>query len=108
MTGRATALSADVTKRVQRRAHPRKYANFVGIVLLGGYAIPCSIVNLSISGACVKLHKSIGLPRKLTTLTGAHFGRISAEVVWRNGMDVSLKFGSKLAPGMPQDLGSQL
>jgi hypothetical protein len=102
MTGRATALSAGVTKRVQRRAHPRKNANFIGIVMLGGYAIPCSIVNLSISGAYVRLHKPIDLPRKLATLTCAHFGRTSAEVVWQNGMDVTLKFGSTLAPGRPK------
>jgi hypothetical protein len=86
-------LSADVAKRVdERRAHPRRKVNFVATVMLGCDAIPCYIVNLSKSGACVRLFKQIKLPRDFTTLTCARFGQIAAKVVWQNGAEVGLKF----------------
>ena len=85
-------MSANAAKHTELRAHARKKACLAGIVMLGGYAIPCTIVNLSKSGACVTLHKSIRLPRRLTRLTCARFGRVSAEVVWQNGAYVGLKF----------------
>ena len=85
-------MDAEANKRVERRTHQRRNVNFVGIVMLGADAIPCHITNLSKSGACVRLHKSIRLPRGHTRLTCARFGRVSAEVVWQNGAYVGLKF----------------
>ena len=96
-------MSTDGAERRELRVHARKKACLAGIVMLGGYAIPCTIVNLSKFGARVTLHKSITLPRRRTRLTCARFGRIAAEVVWQNGMDVGLKFAPTPATGNRQN-----
>lgn len=103
-TSGATPLSTNASRRVERRAQPRKKTNFIATVMLGSDAIPCYIVNLSKSGACVRLFKLVRLPRGLTRLTCARFGRIGAEIVWQSGMDVGLKFIPTPAHTIPPEL----
>jgi hypothetical protein len=92
----AMSSSTQANPNVERRAQPRRPANFIATVTLGSDALPCYVVNLSKAGAMVRLFKPIRLPRGFTFLTCARFGRIRAELVWQIGAEIGFKFP---APG---------
>ena len=69
----------------------------VGTVNYGRMLIPCILMNLSRSGAQIRLlDNDDALPREPVTLEVRSIGLMSVNVVWQKGAFAGLKFAAEI------------
>ena len=81
----------------ERRRHRRHAIRAVGTVNYGRMLIPCILMNLSRSGAQIRLlDNDDALPREPVTLEVRSIGLMSVNVVWQKGAFAGLKFAAEI------------
>lgn len=76
---------------IERRRHPRKAVCLEGRLQTGRLWHDCSIVNISPGGAKLSVAKPVGRARMVRLEIG-RFGKFGAEIVWRTGSELGLRF----------------
>lgn len=74
-----------------RRLEPRSPANSRGVVVAPGLELACLIVDLSASGARLRLDRNLALPKRITLVDIATATAVEAEVVWRKNQEAGIK-----------------
>ncbi|MBW8304382.1 MAG: PilZ domain-containing protein [Brevundimonas sp.] len=74
-----------------RRLEPRSPANARGVVVAPGLELACLIVDLSNSGARLRLDRNLALPGRIVIVDIAQATAVEAEVVWRKGQEAGVK-----------------
>lgn len=75
----------------ERRQYPRAKVLWTGSLDHGGRTSDCVLLNIGARGAMARAVEV--LPQKgAVTLRSFHFGRLSAEIVWREGNAFGLRF----------------
>lgn len=89
--------SKDDQRGSERRRHRRHAIRAVGTVNYGRMLIPCILMNLSRSGAQIRLlDNDNALPREPVTLEVRSIGLMSVNVVWQKGAFAGLKFAAEI------------
>ena len=93
----------DDTRGSERRRHRRHAIRAVGTINYGRMLIPCILMNLSRSGAQIRLlDNEDKLPRDLVTLEVRSIGLMSVNVVWQRGAFAGLKFAAEIEVRPPE------
>ncbi len=74
-----------------RRLEPRSPARARGVVVAPGLELPCLIVDLSNTGARLRLDRNLALPNRILLVDMAGATAVEAEVVWRKGQEAGVK-----------------
>lgn len=74
-----------------RRLEPRSTANSRGLVVASGLEMACLILDLSGSGARLRLDRNLALPDRVVIIDIAQATAVEAEVVWRKGQEAGVK-----------------
>lgn len=74
-----------------RRLEPRSPANARGVVVAPGLELGCLIVDLSNSGARLRLDRQLALPDRVVIIDIAQATAVEAQVVWRKGQEAGVK-----------------
>jgi hypothetical protein len=86
----------------ERRRHRRHAIRAVGTINHGRMLIPCILMNLSRSGAQIRLlDNEHALPREVVMLDVRGIGLLSVNVVWQKGAFAGLKFAAEIALDPP-------
>jgi hypothetical protein len=94
--------STDEQRGSERRRHRRHAIRAVGTINYGRARIPCILMNLSRSGAQIRLlDGDDALPRGLVTLEVRSIGLMSVNVVWQKGAFAGLKFAAEIELNPP-------
>lgn len=81
----------------ERRRHRRHAIRAVGTVNYGRMLIPCILMDLSRSGAQIRLiDNETSLPREPVTLEVRSIGLVTVNVVWQKGAFAGLKFAAEI------------
>ena len=75
----------------QRRAAQRLRMLKSGKIFLGSWGVPCTIRNLSDTGACLQVQTTYGIPSKFE-LTLADGQRRSCKIIWLDGTKLGVQF----------------
>ncbi len=87
----------------ERRRHRRHAIRAVGTVNYGRMLIPCILMNLSRSGAQIRLlDNEDSLPRETVTLEVRTVGLMAVNVVWQKGAFAGLKFAAEIEVRPPE------
>jgi hypothetical protein len=62
-----------------------------GKILLGKHPIPCTVRNLSESGACLRVQTTAGIPSEFIFLTASVPAR-TCKTIWRDDTKIGVKF----------------
>lgn len=82
--------------RPERRRHRRRQTSLVATVNYQRVLVPCIVVDVSRSGARVKLLEAGTLPRGAAVLECTRLGKFAAELVWQKGLFAGFKFAEVL------------
>lgn len=82
-----------------RRAHPRFTVVWTGRVVANNRALDCVVLNISASGAKLRVFDTLELPVRFTLVVDK-FGEFPAELIWRDGRSAGVKF-----VGDPKEIG---
>lgn len=74
-----------------RRLEPRSPANARGLVVAPGLEMACLILDLSATGARLRLDRNLSLPGRVVIVDIAQATAVEAEVVWRKGQEAGVK-----------------
>jgi hypothetical protein len=82
---------------IERRASPRRKTRFKATIVHGDERVttPCMVVNLSETGACLKVGDPISLPADFHLIWAADQAVLKAEAVWRGNGEMGVRFVSK-------------
>jgi hypothetical protein len=75
----------------QRRVAQRLRMLKSGKIFLGSWGVPCTIRNLSETGACLQVQTTYGIPSKFE-LALADGQRRSCKIVWLDGTKLGVQF----------------
>jgi hypothetical protein len=77
--------------QAERREAPRESGPFAAVVrLYSGRCAPCSVLNLSDTGAKLALAKEIVLPREFELAIPAKNASWKVRVVWQDGRELGV------------------
>jgi hypothetical protein len=76
-----------------------------GSIFLGKRKVPCTVRNLSDTGACLEVQTTVGIP-SIFPFLGPTGVMQSCKVVWRNDTKMGVKFGDE-QPAWPTADGSR-
>jgi len=78
---------------MQRREHARKSVVFASEMLFDETEVPCSIINISVGGAKLKIteEQKNKYPR-IAVLDISPFGRFKVTIVWHSDEHLGVKF----------------
>ena len=92
----------DEQRGSERRRHRRHAIRPVGTINYGRMLIPCILMNLSRSGAQIRLLDNADvLPREPVKLEVRSIGLMSVNVVWQKGKFAGLKFAAEIELNPP-------
>lgn len=74
-----------------RRCHPRFTVVWTGRIVAASRALDCVILNISASGAKLRVFESMELPQRFTLIVD-RFGDFPAELVWRDRRSAGVRF----------------
>ena len=74
-----------------RRLEPRSPAHARGVVVAPGLELGCLIVDLSNSGARLRLDRQLALPDRVIIVDVVQATAVEAQVVWRKGQEAGVK-----------------
>ncbi len=74
-----------------RRAHPRFTVVWTGRIVAASRALDCVVLNISASGAKLRVFESLELPQRFTLIVD-RFGDFPAELVWRDRRSAGVRF----------------
>ena len=95
--------STEDKKGSERRRHRRHAIRAVGTINYDRMLIPCILMNLSRSGAQIRLlDNEDKLPREPVTLEVRSIGLMSVNVVWQRGAFAGLKFAAEIEVRPPE------
>ena len=77
----------------EHRVETRKRILKTGRIEFGIGTIECAVRNLSVAGASVEVENPVGIPDKFELLIVAGNLRRSAQVAWRKGKRLGVRFG---------------
>ena len=74
-----------------RRTAPRMRMLKSGKIFLGSWGVPCTVRNLSETGACLQVQTTYGIPATFE-LAIADDQRRSCKIVWLDGTKLGVQF----------------
>ena len=74
-----------------RRNHPRFTVVWTGRIVATSRVLDCVILNISASGAKLRVFESMELPQRFTLIVD-RFGDFPAELVWRDRRSAGVRF----------------
>lgn len=74
-----------------RRGHPRFTVVWTGRIVAASRALDCVVLNISASGAKLRVFESMELPQRFTLVVD-RFGDFPAELVWRDRRSAGVRF----------------
>jgi hypothetical protein len=82
---------------IERRVSPRRKTRFKATIVHGDERVTtaCMVVNLSETGACLKLSDPIELPADFHLIWAADQAVFRAEAVWRGNGEMGVRFLSR-------------
>jgi PilZ domain len=81
-----------LARSLDRRQLPaRRHLLKSGKVLLGKHPVPCTIRNLSETGACLQVQTTAGIPSKFEVVLEDQPAR-TCKIIWRNETKLGVKF----------------
>jgi hypothetical protein len=88
------SLAAPAQARNEARGAPRRRVLKSGIIAFNGRysALPCSVRNLSVTGAYVRAEGSINTPNTFELLIELDGFEASCEVIWRKDEGIGVRF----------------
>jgi hypothetical protein len=75
----------------ERRISPRRRMLKSGKILLGTWAVACTVRNLSETGACLEFDSIVGIPSTFAFVLTEQC-RQTCRVVWANGTRMGVQF----------------
>ena len=81
----------DRTDVDRRRPPARKRLLKTGKILLGAHAVPCTVRNLSETGACLQIQTTAGLPSKFRFVMEG-LPPQQCKIIWRDDTKVGVNF----------------
>jgi hypothetical protein len=78
--------------QVERRKSARESVRLSAALLYGGNSVPCTVRDISATGAAVLVPEGGNVPDRVTLVIEGKPGRRSAEVKWRLAPLVALEF----------------
>jgi PilZ domain-containing protein len=90
----AMSLAAPAQARNEMRGAPRRRVLKSGVIAFNGrYSVlPCTVRNLSTTGALLRAEGSINTPNTFELLIGLDGFEASCEVVWRKNEGIGVRF----------------
>jgi hypothetical protein len=73
------------------RQAPRMRMLQSGKIMLGSWGVPCTIRNLSETGACLEVQTTYGIPAAFE-LVMPHDRRKTCKVIWLDGSKLGVQF----------------
>lgn len=75
----------------ERRPAPRMRMLKSGKILLGKHVVPCTVRNLSETGACLQVQTTAGLPSQFSFAMADQPPRI-CKIIWRDDTKMGVQF----------------
>lgn len=79
---------------IERRLASRTRMLKSGKILLGKHAVPCTVRNLSETGACLEVQTTAGLPSEFSLLLGSDPAR-PCKTIWRDDSKIGIEFQAR-------------
>ena len=78
--------------KLERRGSPRASVRLTAMLLYGANSVPCTVRNISATGAAVLLPDGRDVPDEVTLVIVGKPQRYPAQVIWRVAPLVALRF----------------
>ena len=91
LDGFLTRKWADAPNAEERRRFPRCWVLWAGHIVSADQSVDCVILNLSASGAKVRLYEPVAMSERLT-LTIRRYGDFQCRLVWQNDAEFGVAF----------------
>ena len=75
----------------KRQPPPRRRMLKSGKILLGKHPVPCTVRNLSETGACLQVQTTAGIPAKFEVVLADQPAR-TCKIIWRDETMLGVKF----------------
>jgi PilZ domain len=76
----------------ERRTAPRHRILKAGTIEFGGAAVPCTVRNLSVSGAGIEINSPLWFPDRFVLAVASEGWRKPCRVVWRQERRIGVAF----------------